>query len=149
MDGEERRRQQIVVQRASADMATPSRVTTGCLRDGDARLRDAARGDDRAGFVEERDLAELAELEDVVLEDPVLLPLLEAGVLEVGGERLEQLGVGRDVAADFLGGARGDVDVAGDDRFARAALERDERRDAEGEERQDGDGREQQGEARR
>ena len=37
---------------------------------------------------------------------------VEAGVLQVGGERLEQLGVGDDVAADFLGGARGDVQVA-------------------------------------
>ena len=34
-----------------------------------ARLADAARRDGRAGFVEQRDLAELAELEDVVLED--------------------------------------------------------------------------------
>jgi hypothetical protein len=38
-------------------------------------------------LVEERDLAELAELQDVVLENAILLPLLEAGVLEVGGER--------------------------------------------------------------
>ena len=49
---------------------------------------------DRAGLVEQRDLAELAELQDVVLEDAVLLPLLEAGVLEVGGQRLQDFGVG-------------------------------------------------------
>ena len=62
--------------------------------------------------------------------------LLEAGVLEVGGERLEQLGVGDDVAADFFGGADRDVLVAVDDRFARAALEREDRDEAVGEQRQ-------------
>ena len=53
-------------------------------------------------FIEQRDLAELAELKDVVLENLVLLALGQAGVLQVGGERLQQLGVGDDVAADFL-----------------------------------------------
>ena len=63
---------------------------------------------------------------------------VEAGVLQIGGERLQQLGVGDDVAADFLGGAGGDVLVAGDDRFAGAALQREDRDDAVGEQRQDG-----------
>ncbi len=72
---------------------------------------------------------------------------VEAGVLQVGGERLEELGVGRDVAADFLGGARGDVQVAGDDRVARAALEREDRDDAVGEQRHDRRQRQQQREA--
>ena len=57
---------------------------------------------------------------------------VEAGVLQVGGERLEQLGVGDDVAADFLGGAGGDVLVAVDHRLAGAALQREDRDDAVG-----------------
>ena len=93
----------------------------------DARLADAARRDHRAVLVEQRDLAELAELEHVVLENLILLALAEAGVLQVGGERLEQLGVGDDVAADFLGGAGRDVLVAVDDRVAGAALQREDR----------------------
>ena len=98
------------------DIETPSSVDGGAARDGDAGFPDAARGDGRAGFVEQRDLAELAELQDVVLENAVLLRLRQARVLQIGGERLEELGVGRDVAADFLGGAGGDVQVALDDR---------------------------------
>ena len=88
---------------------------------------DPARDDRLLLFVEQRDFAEFAELQDVVLEDAILLRVIEAGVLQVGGERLEEIGVAGDVAADFSGGARGDVDVAGDDRVAGAALERDDR----------------------
>ena len=115
----------------------------------DARLAHAARRDDRAALVEERDLPKFAELEDVVLEDAVLLPRLEAGVLQIGGERLEQVRVADDVAADFLGGTRGDVLVSGDDRFARAALERPDRDDAVCDKRDDCSKREQQREAMR
>ena len=80
-------------------MDTPSTVTAGSLRHRDARRADAAGGDDAAGLVEQRDLAELAELQDVVLEDAVLLPRLELGVLQVGAERLQDVGVAGDVAA--------------------------------------------------
>ena len=138
VDGEDDGRQQVLVDadRRHRDAVDDQRArlsgtaTRGCA--------DAARGDHRAGFVEQRDLAELAELQDVVLEDPILLPCLEAGVLQVGGERLQQRGVGDDVAADFLGGAGGDVLVAGDDRLAGAALERQDRDEAVGEQRHDG-----------
>ncbi len=146
-DGEHRRRQQILV---DADRRHRDAVDRQLrvLRDRDARLADAARGDHRALLVEQRDLAELAELQDVVLEDLILLALVEAGVLQVGGERLQQLGVGDDVAADFLGGADGDVLVAVDDRFAGAALQREDRDDAVGEQRHHGGDAEQQREAR-
>ena len=46
-------------------------------------------------------------------------------------------GVGRHVAADFFGGAGGDVLVAGDDRIARAALERQERDESVHQQRRD------------
>ena len=128
------------------DIATSSMTGRASFGTDDARLADAARGDRRAGLVEEGDLAELTELEHVVLEDAVLLPGLEAGVLEVGGERLQQLGVGDDVAADLLGGADGDVLVAVDDRLARAALERKDGDEAVGEQRQDGRAAQQEGE---
>ena len=145
VDGEDRGRQQVVVHADGRHRdAVDDRARV--FRDRDARLADAARRDRRAGLVEQRDLAELAELEHVVLEDAVLLPGLEAGVLEVGGERLEHLGVGDDVAADLLGGAGGDVLVAVDDRLARAALEREDRDEAVGEQRQDGRAAQEQGE---
>ena len=54
---------------------------------------DAAGGNRAAGFVEQRDLAELAELQDVVLDDAILLPGLQIGVLQVGAERLQDVGV--------------------------------------------------------
>src|SRR6185503_6673761 len=44
----------------------------------------------------------------------------------------------RDVAADFFGGARGDILVAADDRFAGAALERPDREAAVAKQRKDG-----------
>ena len=60
-------------------------------------------------LVEQRQLAELVELQDVVPEDRRLLPLLEAGVLKLRGQRLEDFGVAGDIPADFLGGPGGDV----------------------------------------
>ena len=99
----------------------------------DPRLADAAGRDHVARRVEQRDLAELADLEDVVLEHAVLLGLGEAGVLEVGGEHLQQVGVGDDVAANFLGGAGRDVLIALDDRLACPALEGEEGDEAVGE----------------
>jgi hypothetical protein len=115
----------------------------------DPRCADAARGDERAALVEQRDLAELAKLQDVVLEDAVLLPGLEAGVLQIGGECLQQFSVGQNVAANLLGGAQRDVLVAGDHRLTCAALERDDRDHAVGDQRQHGGRAEQQREARR
>ena len=88
------------------------------------RLAGPARDQRRAVRREQRDLAVLVKLEDVVLENLILLALVEAGVLQVGGERLQEVGVGDDVAAYFLGGAGGHVLVAGHDRVAGAALER-------------------------
>src|SRR5437762_3366469 len=117
------------------------------LRDCDARFADAARHHRGAALVEQRDLAEFAELQDVVLEDLILLRRGEPGVLEVGRERLQQLGVRQHVPTNFLGGANGDVAVAVDDRFASAALQRHNRDEAVDEERHDGREPEQQGEA--
>jgi hypothetical protein len=90
----------------------------------DPRLADAARHQRGAVLGKQSDLAELPELEDVVLEDLILLAAIEAGVLEVGGERLEQVGVRHDVTADLFGGAGGDVLVAGDDGIVSALLQR-------------------------
>ena len=137
MNREGRRRQQVVVHSNGRhrDAAQHQRGVLGNLH---ARGADAARGDQRAGSVEECNLPELAELQDVILEDAILLPLLQARVLEVRGERLEELGIGRDVAADFFGGARRDVQVAADNRIASAALQRENRHEAVDEERDDG-----------
>ena len=108
------------------------------LGDDDPRLAGAARHDGRAGFVEQRDLAELAELENVVLEDLILLPALEAGVLQVGRQRFQQCRVADDVATDFFRRSRGDVDVAGDDGVVGAALEREQGDGTVREQRDDG-----------
>jgi hypothetical protein len=147
-DREDRGRQQILVDadRRHRDAVDRQRRV---LRDHDARLADAARGDHRPLLVEQRDLAELAELQHVVLENLILLAAVESGVLQIGGERLEQLGVGKDVAADLFGGADGDVLVAVDDRLAGAALQREDRHDAVGEQRHDGADADQQREPRR
>src|SRR5205823_6674720 len=148
MDAERRRGEEIFVNAHRRHQHAVDRQLR-VLWNRDARLAHAARRDDRAALVEERDLPEFAELEDVVLEDAVLLPRLEAGVLQIGGERLEQARVADDVAADFLRGARGDVLVSGGDRCARAALERPDRDDAVCDERDDCSKREQQREAMR
>ena len=113
-----------------------------------ARLADAARRHHGAVLVEQRDLTELAELQDVVFENLILLPPVEAGVLEVGGECLQQLGVGDDVAADLFGGADGDILVAVDDRLAGAALQGEDRHEAVGEQRYDSGDAEEQRETR-
>ena len=92
------------------------------LRHLDAWMTGAAGHDRRAALVEQCDFVEFVELQDVVLQDPVLLRAIETRVLQVGGQRFEQLGVGRHVAGDFSGGARDDVAVAGDHRLAGAAM---------------------------
>ena len=145
-DGEHGRRQQIFVDADGRHRDAVDRQR-GVFGNRNARLADAARRDHRAVLVEQRDLAELAELQHVVLEDLILLAGVEAGVLEIGGKRLQQLGVGDDVAADFFGGADRDVLVAVDDRFARAAPEREDRDGAVCDERHDGGYAEEQREA--
>ena len=117
-------------------MATPS--TTGGKVDGietrGAVVRLVAMGfPDSSKSVSSRNSS---KLQHVVLEDPILLRLLQAGVLQIGGERLQDFGVADDVATDFFGGARDDVEVAGDDGIARPSLERDQRPDAVPNERQ-------------
>ena len=146
VNGKDAGRQQVVVdaQRRERDAVERDRRVR---RNGDTRPADAARGQGGAGFVEEADLAEFAEPEDVVLEDAVLLPRLQAGVLQIGGERREDLRVLDEIAADFLGGAGGDVRVAGDDGFVGAAPQRQDGDDAERDERDDGGGSEEEREA--
>ena len=135
-DDERRRRQEIFVDadRRHVHALDDRRRVLG---DDDPRLAGAARHDRRAGFVKQRDLAELAELEDVVLEDLILLPALETGILQVGRQRFQQRRVADDVATDFFGRSRGDVDVAGDDGVVRAALEREQGDGAVGQQRND------------
>ena len=144
---EHRRRQQVVVHpdRGHGDAAEIDRRV---VRDRDPRRADAARRHDLSRFVEDRDLAELAEGEHVVPDDGRLLALVEPGVLQIGAERLEDEGVAGHVAADFFGGAGRDVLVAADDRFPRAAVERPDRHDTVGDERQDGRQRQNQRESR-
>ena len=48
---------------------------------------------------------ELGERQDVVAQDALLLPALQRGVLQVRGDRLEQVEVVADVALDLLAGA--------------------------------------------
>src|SRR5437016_1890689 len=67
-----------------------------------ARTAAPARGDRRARFVEQRESVALADLEDVLLEHPILLPLFEHRCLEIGRERLQNFCIGGDIAADFF-----------------------------------------------
>ncbi len=106
-------------------------------RDRDARRADPARGDDAALLVEQRQFAELVELQDVVPEDRRLLPLLEAGVLQLRRQGLEDFGMAGDIPADLLGGPGGDAPIAGDHGLARAALQRHDRDEAVADERHD------------
>ena len=88
--------------RGCGDIATPSIDERGRASGSSTRgLPTRLVAIDVARLVEQRDLAEFAELQDVVLEDAILLPRLEAGVLEVGGERLQELGVGRRRSGGF------------------------------------------------
>ena len=67
---------------SAPSMSTPSEP--GTVTRGRA---EAARDRGPAVFVEQRQLLELGELEDEVLEDAILLPGLEAGLLQVGARR--------------------------------------------------------------
>ena len=94
VDGEDAGRQQVVVdadRRHRDAVDRPARASFGIATRGVPTRLEAMTS---RRFVEQRDLAELAELQDVVLEDAILLPRLEPGVLQVGGERLQDLGVG-------------------------------------------------------
>ena len=90
VDGEHRRRQQIVVDadRRHRDAVDDRRRV---LRD---RRRAARRRGSRRRAAPASSNSVISRnsrnCEDVVLEDAILLPLLEAGVLQVGGERLQQ-----------------------------------------------------------
>ena len=146
MNREERRRQQIFIDADARhrDVVDEHRRGPGDL---DARLADPARGEGGAAFVEQADLAEFADLQHVVLQDAVLLCGREAGILQVCGERLQQLGVRRDIAADLFSRARRDVFVALDDFLPGAALQRQDRDDAVRHEGSHGRQRQEEGEA--
>ena len=120
--------------------ATPSPVRSG---DGGLRvcLADATRGLDVGGRVEQRELAILGEVEDVVLQDPVLLPGAQVRVTEVGGQRLEHLDVEPHVLLDLTGRRSGDVLIAGRHRLARPGQQGGDREEAVGQQRQHGRGR--------
>ena len=142
---EHNRRQEVVV---DADGGHGHAVHYCCVGGHhDPGRPDAARDDWRSRFVEERDLAEPGNLEDPVFQDAVLLGLIEAGVLQVGGEGLQHVAVARHIAADRFCGPGGDIQVAGDDRFTRAGPQRQDRDDAEDAERQESRASEDQGEA--
>jgi hypothetical protein len=123
------------------------RIGRGGSRHGRLRGAEPARGGDGPALVEQRQLAELTELQDVVAQDLLLLRAVQAGVLHLGGERLEDVGMPDDVAADFLGGAGRDIQVAADDRLTRAGAERQDRHEAEGKKGQNGGAGENEGES--
>ena len=81
----------------------------------DGGLAEAARDGRTPVLIEQRQLAILGKLEDEVLQDAVLLPALEACLLQVGGYRFEDLDAADHVQLDLLGRAAGDVDVPLDD----------------------------------
>ena len=146
---EDRRGQQVFVHVDRRHLDSVERHLGGAGRHGHTRLARAARRDHCARFVEERDFAELAELQDVVLENAILLPALEAGVLQVGRDGLQQFRVGRHVAPDLLGGPGGDIEVARDDGVVCALLKGSDGGDAIGDQGHGGGRRQDQRKARR
>ena len=124
MDCEERGRQPVFVEVDGRHAHAPHWNQGVCLGNRYPWRSNAARRDDIARFIEEGDLAKLADIDDVVLENLLPLRSLKPGIFEGRGERLQDLGVCRNVSADLLRGAGGDVAVAGDDRGAGAALQR-------------------------
>ena len=56
----------------------------------DRRRTDTARCHGSPGFVEQGQFCELGKLESEVLEDAVLLPPLQAGLLQIGGHRAQR-----------------------------------------------------------
>ena len=87
----------------------------------DRRRTDTARCHGSPGFVEQGQFCELGKLESEVLEDAVLLPSLQAGMVEVRRDRLENLKAASDVQLDLFGGLGRHILIALDDRLARAA----------------------------
>src|SRR5262245_61004315 len=92
-----RRRKQVLVEpKRRQRHAITNRRQRGGYRH--ARRRGSASGDEVFGFVEKGQLTEFVELKRVVLEDPILLPLLQACVLKIRGERFQNFSVADNVA---------------------------------------------------
>ena len=134
-DAHDRRGQQITVDIDWRNGDVRSERCAG-LRELKLRLADATGGELSAGGVVERDLSEFGKVEDRILEDAILLPTVEIGVLRGAGDRLKNVDVGLDVQTDLLGDAPGDVLVAGDDGSSGGFAKREDRNSAVDQKRQ-------------
>ena len=121
--GEDGCRQQIVVHGKARHQ---NAVDLGAVRARDRHGRFAqAAGDCRAPvLVNERQFPEFRKLEDVILEDSVLLPRRQSGLLQVRGDGFENLDAAGHVQIDLLADLPRDVQVALDDGFLSAIAER-------------------------
>jgi hypothetical protein len=130
-----RRRQQVIVDGEARHQRAGD---VDAVRAGDVggRCAETTGHHRHARFIEQRELGELGEVEHEVLEDAVLLPALQAGLLKVGGDGVEDLDAAGDVELDLFGDAPGDVQVAVDDGLLRAAADRQDRHRTVGEQRQ-------------
>ena len=145
----DRGRQQIVVDADRRHRRRRRSVERRVLGNRDARLADAARWRSCAPASSNSVISRNSRnCEDVVLEDASCCRGSRPVSCRSAASAFSSSALVDDVAADFLGGARGDVLVAGDDRFAGAALQRQDRDDAVGEQRHDGRGAEEQRESR-
>jgi len=135
-DRDRGRRQHVVVDLERRDVGAIGPVHRR-LRYVEARAVDRTGRERPSGGVEDGNLAEFRKVEDVVLEDALLLPGLEAGGSELGPDRLQHPGVVAQVHADLLGHLAGNPQVAVTDRRPGPGAQRADRHVAVDHQRED------------
>jgi hypothetical protein len=139
---DDRGRQQVVVNREPRDQC-PFDVDAFGPRNADRRSVKSARYGWPPCVIEQRQLPEFGELKNEVLEDAILLPALEAGLLQIGADGLENLHAAGNVQLDLFSHLAGNVEVADDNSLLGAAPQGDDRHRTIRQERQYGGGRHQ------
>ena len=109
-DGNRRARQAVLVELERRDVDAVG-ADVGGFGNRQRGVADAACGNDPPACAEERDLAKLREIENVVLEDPRLLPVLHVDAAKRESERLQDARVVVEVLGDALGDLLGDAQV--------------------------------------
>ncbi len=128
-DRDRRRREEVVIERQGRDVRAVGRYARGVRHRQLRRARTAAR-DGAARRGEERDLAELRKVQDVVLQDPGLLPGLESRRAQLEAHRSEDPAAVIDVLIDLHRDLFRDAPVALDDGLHGAFLKVEDRDDA-------------------
>src|SRR4030095_499828 len=83
----------------------------GASRNHDRRLAESARNRRAPALVDQRELFKLGKFQDVVLENSILLPWRQSGLLQVGGHRLQDLDAAGHIQADLFADLTRNIEV--------------------------------------